>query len=107
MNEAVERACNQGILRSASLMVAGKAADDAVRRAKTLPHLKVGLHLVLVDGPAILPHAKIPDLVDTERNFSAEQVRRGFSYFFRPPSAYAASSLWKSRPSSPPSPPPA
>ena len=47
VNEAVERAHREGILTCASLMVAAPAAADAVMRAKTMPKLGVGLHLVL------------------------------------------------------------
>ena len=45
-------------------MVAGAAAADAVRRARAMPALRVGLHLVVIEGPAVLPPADIPDLVD-------------------------------------------
>ena len=45
VNEAVEQAHVDGVLGQASLMVAAPAAADAVRRAKTLPSLKTGLHL--------------------------------------------------------------
>ncbi len=84
MNEAVEQAHRHGVLTAASLMVAGPAAADAVRRARTLPGLRVGLHLVLVDGPAVLGPAQIPGLLDAEGRFGADQLRRGFAYFFRP-----------------------
>ena len=50
VNEAVEIAHTQGILTAASLMVGGEAADDAVERARRLPGLGVGLHVVLADG---------------------------------------------------------
>ena len=52
VNEAVELAHADGILTAASLMVSGPAVDDAVTRARRLPSLRVGLHLVLVDGTA-------------------------------------------------------
>ncbi len=55
VNEAVERAHRDGILDAASLMVAGPAAADAVRRAQAMPRLRVGLHLVVIEGPAVLP----------------------------------------------------
>jgi len=84
VNEAVERAHREGILGAASLMVAGPAAADAVARARRLPRLRVGLHLVLVEGPAVLPQARIPDLVDELGWFPAAQLRLGFGYFFRP-----------------------
>jgi predicted glycoside hydrolase/deacetylase ChbG (UPF0249 family) len=53
VNEAVEQASQAGVLTAASLMVGAPAAADAVRRARKLPHLRVGLHLVLADGRAI------------------------------------------------------
>src|SRR5208282_2125038 len=60
VNEAVERAHREGALTGASLMVAGPAAADAVRRARVLPSLRVGLHLVVIEGPAVLPPSEIP-----------------------------------------------
>src|SRR5579864_9268054 len=54
INLAVERAHTQGVLNSASLMVAGEAAADAVEIARRCPGLAVGLHLVVVDGPGVL-----------------------------------------------------
>lgn len=83
VNEAVERANREGCLHAASLMVAGSAAADAVRRARTLPRLNVGLHLVLVEGPAVLPRSEIPDLVNEQGWFPANQFRLGISYFAR------------------------
>ena len=59
VNQAVERAHKDGVLTAASLMVSGAAAADAVARARALPRLRVGLHLVLVDGKPVLdPHAQ-------------------------------------------------
>ena len=84
VNEGIERAHLDGILQAASLMVAGPAAKDAVRRAKRLPNLRIGLHLVVIEGPAILPKASIPDLVDTLGQFPSDQLRLGLHYFFRP-----------------------
>jgi hopanoid biosynthesis associated protein HpnK len=84
VNEAVERAHRDGALTSASLMVAGPAAADAVRRAHALPSLRVGLHVVVIEGPAVLPRNEIPDLVDADGQFSSDQLGLGVAYFFRP-----------------------
>ncbi len=84
VNDAVESAHRDGVLTAASLMVAAPAAADAVRRARRLPDLRVGLHLVLADGPAILPPASIPALVDAGGHFDAHMVARGFRYFASP-----------------------
>ena len=84
VNEAIERAHREGILNQASLMVAGAAAADAVRRARALPSLRVGLHMVTIEGPAVLPPCEIPDLVDANGQFPSDQGRLGLRYFFRP-----------------------
>lgn len=82
VNEAVERAHRDGVLACASLMVAGEAAADAVARARRLPGLRVGLHLVVIEGPAVLPPADIPDLVDAAGQFPSDQLRLGIAYAF-------------------------
>jgi hopanoid biosynthesis associated protein HpnK len=84
VNEAVERAHRNGILSAASLMVAGAAAGDAVTRAKTMPELRVGLHLVLVEGRPILPRDAVPDLVDATGHFRTDMARAGAAMFFFP-----------------------
>jgi len=84
VNEAIEEAHRRGILTTASLMIGGAAARDAVERAKRLPSLKVGLHLVLVEGRPVLPSREIPDLVDGRGEFSTRLVGAGLNFFFRP-----------------------
>jgi chitin disaccharide deacetylase len=81
VNEAVERAHKEGILTTASLMVAAPAAADAIERARGLASLRVGLHLVLADGRAMLPPAAIPDLVDAEGRFGIHMARDGLRFF--------------------------
>lgn len=85
VNEGIERAHRDGILTHASLMVAGPAAGDAVRRARRMPGLRVGLHLVVIEGPAVLPPAQIPGLVDARGWFPPDQGRLGLRYFFLRP----------------------
>lgn len=84
VNEAVEQANREGRLTQASLMVAAPAAADAVQRAKTLPDLKVGLHLVLVDGDSQLGHARLPHITGPDGRFSTNQAALGVKYFFSP-----------------------
>ncbi|MFT8423598.1 MAG: hopanoid biosynthesis-associated protein HpnK [Gluconacetobacter sp.] len=84
VNEAIEIAHRDGLLSTASLMVAGPAAEDAIARARRLPGLHVGLHLVVIEGPAILPPAEIPLLVDANGQFPSDQLDLGIRYFFRP-----------------------
>ncbi len=84
VNEAIAEAHRRGILTAASLMVAAPASGDAVMRAQRLPSLRVGLHLVLVEGKPILPIAQVSTLVDARGDFSRHLVRAGFRFFFRP-----------------------
>lgn len=84
VNEAVERAHREGILTCASLMVAGPAAGDAVKRAKTMPKLGVGLHLVLVEGKPVLPPEQIPNLVGPDGNFRTDMVKASFGMAMLP-----------------------
>src|SRR2546423_4488956 len=78
VNKAVERAHRDGILTSASLMVTGPAAADAVRRAMRLPNLRVGLHLVLVDETPALPRDQVADLIDGSGRFRPNMLVAGF-----------------------------
>ena len=84
VNDAVEQAHRDGILTAASLMVAGDAAADAVARARTLPTLGVGLHVVLVEGRPVLPAGRIPALVDGTGNFRTDMARAGVTIFASP-----------------------
>lgn len=77
VNEAVEAAHERGILTAASLMVSAPAAADAVDRARRLPRLGVGLHLVLVEARPTLSPAQIPDLVDADGRFRSDMAATG------------------------------
>ncbi len=83
-NEAVERGHRDGILTAASLMVAGDAAGDAVERARRLPRLGVGLHLVLVEGRPVLPPEELPDLVGPAGTFRTDMAGMGLDIFMKP-----------------------
>ena len=84
VNAAVERAHRDGVLNAASLMVGAPAVRDAVERARCLPSLRVGLHLVLADGQALLPAVQIAALVGPDGRFGDAMVRDGFRFFFVP-----------------------
>ncbi len=84
INEAVEAAFRDGILSSASLMVGAPAAADAVARAHRMKGLRVGLHLVLIDGSPVLPPEEIRGLVGADGRFDDNQIRAGLRYFFAP-----------------------
>lgn len=65
-------------------MVGAPAFEDAVERARRMPALAVGLHVVLVHGRPVLPPEKIPDLVDSRGRFYTDLVAAGVRFFFRP-----------------------
>ena len=84
VNEAVEIAHREGVLSAASLMVTGAAAGDAVRRAREIPSLRVGLHLVLVDGRPCLPADRLPHLTGADGTFRDNMAASGATMFFNP-----------------------
>ncbi len=84
VNEAVERAHRQGVLSAASLMVAAPAAADAVERARGMPALRVGLHLVLVEGDPAAPAAEIPALVNASGRLRTDLAAYGLAIAVRP-----------------------
>lgn len=81
INAAVIRAHREGVLTSASLMVTGEAAEEAVALAKSHPTLAVGLHVVLVNGRSTLPPDQIPHLVDSGGRFPDDAAQLGLRYF--------------------------
>lgn len=75
INRAVERAFNSGCLKSATLMAGGVAFDDAVKLARKISGLGVGIHFTLANGNPILPPNEIPSLVTEEGIFHADYVK--------------------------------
>ncbi len=53
LNAAIELAHADGLVTSTSLMTGGEAVPDAVRRARRLPALDIGLHFTLVGLPGL------------------------------------------------------
>ncbi|EUK17680.1 hopanoid biosynthesis-associated protein HpnK [Commensalibacter papalotli (ex Servin-Garciduenas et al. 2014)] len=88
VNEAIEIAHHRGVLNTANLMIGGAAAQDAIKRAKKMPNLKVGLHLVVIEGPAILPYSEIPSIINTDNQFPSDQLKMGIDYFFNKKKQY-------------------
>ncbi|MGK7943318.1 MAG: hopanoid biosynthesis-associated protein HpnK [Microcystaceae cyanobacterium] len=84
VNQGIILAHQQGILTSASLMVAEDYCDYAVEKAKENPLLGVGLHLVLVSGKSVLSPHLIPHLVDQNGYFLNDPVKAGLLYQFHP-----------------------
>ena len=80
VNEAIELGHRSGILNTASLMVSGRAVEDAVFRAKRMPDLRVGLHVTVTDAPPMLDPSLVPLLVDRNGELPKTLVRSAFSF---------------------------
>ena len=65
-------------------MVGGAAAADAVERARRLPNLRVGLHVVLTDGAPLCPSGEVRGLVDKNGNFRNDLPLYGAQITFDP-----------------------
>src|SRR5262245_59903861 len=65
-------------------MVGGGAAADAVARARRLPALRVGLHVVVVEDRPVLPRAQVTRLTDDDGYLSRNLVSAGVRFFFDP-----------------------
>jgi len=75
VNGAVIEAHLKGALTNASLMVNGKYFEEAISLAKSqAPDLKLGLHINLTGGNAILPLKYVPHLVDSNGKFKYGHV---------------------------------
>ena len=83
VNDAVEAAHRDGVLTAASLMVAAPAARDAVERARRLPSLRVGLHVVLTEGAPVLPASDLSHLVDGRGMLRSDMAALGATLAFR------------------------
>jgi len=82
VNAAVEIGHRRGVLTAASLMVGAPAAADAVALARAMPGLRVGLHLVIVDGRPVLPTTEVSRLVDSEGRFRDDMAAAAANIFF-------------------------
>jgi chitin disaccharide deacetylase len=68
VNAGIVHAHREGVLTSTTLMATGDAFDDAVRLAREVPSLDVGVHLVLIQGHSLrtgLPFPVAPSQVAT------------------------------------------
>jgi hopanoid biosynthesis associated protein HpnK len=65
-------------------MVGAPAAADAVRRARQLPSLRVGLHIVLIEGRAVLPPRDVPALVGPSGEFRNDMISASVRIAFDP-----------------------
>lgn len=77
VNTAIVKAHREGILNSASLMINQKYAADAVKLAKEMPELEIGLHVNLTNEYPAAPSRQIPLLVDGQG-----KLKNGFVNLF-------------------------
>jgi len=84
LNGAVVLAHRRGLLSCASLMAAGPRTLAALRLARDLPGLCLGVHLTLIQGRAVLPPSAIPHLVDSQGFFPHDPAAAGWRYFRQP-----------------------
>jgi len=71
VNKAVAQAHTDGVLTSATIMANMPAADEAVKIAKKLPNLGVGVHLNLTEGRPLSKDTSIGRLLDTDGQFAS------------------------------------
>ena len=84
LNAAVVLAHRRGVLRCASLIAAAPQTAQALELARESPGLCLGVHLVLLQGQAVLPPRRIPHLVDLKGRFPNHPVAAGWRYFCQP-----------------------
>lgn len=76
INKGAIETFREGIVTSATLMVDGKAAVEAVKLAKRYPKLGVGLHFVLVDADDLIS-------LEAQKALTFFQIGRAKKEFFR------------------------
>jgi hopanoid biosynthesis associated protein HpnK len=79
INRAIVEAQTRGIVTSSTLMANGRAFNNAVRLAKSVPRLDVGCHVVLIDGEPVLDAKRLPSI--TSAHASGARFRDGLQSF--------------------------
>jgi hopanoid biosynthesis associated protein HpnK len=82
VNAGIVQAHRDGILRSASLMVAEPAARAAAELARDNRDLDVGLHVVVCQGRSILDGSRLGAVLGASGEFMESPVAAGMRYFF-------------------------
>jgi predicted glycoside hydrolase/deacetylase ChbG (UPF0249 family) len=83
VNRGIVEAHTRGIVTSSTLMANGRAFEDAVRLAKTVPLLSVGCHVVLIDGEPVLDAKQAPSIISARisADSSGPRFREGLKSF--------------------------
>jgi hopanoid biosynthesis associated protein HpnK len=82
VNAGVIRSHREGVVTSASLMVASPAAEAAAELARDNPVLDVGLHVVVCQGYSVLAPDRLDGIVDSKGAFTDSPACAGMRYFF-------------------------
>ncbi len=83
INQGIIRAHREGVLTSASLMVGGRAFEEAVNLARENPTLAVGLHVTLAEGRPSLSPRELPWFTDKEGRLGSGPAVGFFILFHR------------------------
>lgn len=75
VNKAVAQAHTEGVLTSATIMVNMPAADEAVKIAKQLPTLGVGVHLNLLEGRPMSKDTRLDCLLGGDGQFNCSPFK--------------------------------
>ena len=75
VNRGIVEAHSRGIVTSSTLMVNGRAFEDAVCLATTVPLLSVGCHVVLIDGEPVLDAKQLPSITSANASAAASGAR--------------------------------
>ena len=84
VNAAIVKAHREGILNSASLMINQKYAAEAIKLAKEMPELEMGLHVNLTNEYPAATAQEIPLLVDGQGKLKNGFVNLLLLSFFKP-----------------------
>jgi hopanoid biosynthesis associated protein HpnK len=79
VNRAIVEAHIHGIVTSSTLMANGKAFEDAVGLAQSVPRLSVGCHVVLIDGEPVVDAKQLPSI--TSAHSGGARFRDGLKSF--------------------------
>jgi predicted glycoside hydrolase/deacetylase ChbG (UPF0249 family) len=78
VNEAIAKTHTEGILTSASIIVNMEASEEAVKIAKNLPELGIGVHLNLSRGKPLSKGTIVSSLIDKNGDFSLSEGKLNF-----------------------------